>query len=148
MVGKSMSELKSLLRFRRKDRGSVTQIATRLGIARNHELIVPEWLAPTDKDKIPKSERIAFPKPPKAAGILVITTFKYFIISMNSNLSTNAINFSDGSLLYERIPNKPDVDKATPNNITATLKRKPYDEVNGIDGKLIFLFKTPSKSLP
>lgn len=68
MVGKSVTELKELLRYRKKERGSVTQIATRLGLARNHDLIVPDWLAPTDKDKIPKSERVAFPKPPKAAG--------------------------------------------------------------------------------
>uniref|UniRef100_A0A0A9YZT3 Metastasis-associated protein MTA1 n=1 Tax=Lygus hesperus TaxID=30085 RepID=A0A0A9YZT3_LYGHE len=111
IAGKNIVELRSLLVYKRKDRGSVTNIATRLGLARNHELIVPEWLSPTPPEHIPRSERIAFPKPPKAA---------------------------DGSLLYERIPNKPDLDKpgilpGTP--ITGT-KRKPYEEVNGVDGNL------------
>lgn len=65
---KSPLELRALLHYKRKDRGSVTNIATRLGHARNYELIVPDWLAPTERDKIPRSERIAFPKPPKAPG--------------------------------------------------------------------------------
>ncbi|CAH1393761.1 unnamed protein product [Nezara viridula] len=104
---KSPLELRALLHYNRKDRGSVTNIATRLGHARNYELIVPDWLAPTERDKIPRSERIAFPKPPKAP---------------------------DGSLLYERIPNKPELEKNT-SGIVGGLKRKPYDEMNGlVDG--------------
>lgn len=69
MMGKSMVELKALLRWPKKERGSVTNIATRLGLARHHELIVPDWLAPTDKDKLPRQDRVSFPKPPKAPGI-------------------------------------------------------------------------------
>ncbi|XP_075222667.1 metastasis associated 1-like isoform X2 [Lycorma delicatula] len=107
MAGKTMSELKQLLCYRKKDRGSVTQIATRLGIARNYDLIVPEWLNPTDKEKIPRSDRVAFPKPPKAP---------------------------DGSLLYERIPNKPEAEKAALNNVSPSLKRRAFEEMNGIDG--------------
>ncbi|XP_014258556.1 metastasis-associated protein MTA3 isoform X2 [Cimex lectularius] len=106
MAGKSAAELRALLHYRRKERGSVTGIATRLGIARNHELVVPEWLAPTDPDKLPKSERIAFPKPPKAP---------------------------DGSLLYERIPNKPELEKPLNNTPCSGTKRKHCEEVNGID---------------
>uniref|UniRef100_A0A069DWQ2 Putative histone deacetylase complex mta1 component n=1 Tax=Panstrongylus megistus TaxID=65343 RepID=A0A069DWQ2_9HEMI len=108
IAGKSIAELRALLHVPRKDRGSVTGIATKLGMARNHELIVPEWLAPTDRDKIPKSERIAFPKPPKAP---------------------------DGSLLYERIPNpKSEYEKVTNVPLSSnSLKRKPFDELNGID---------------
>lgn len=75
MAGKSVTDYKNLLRYHKKERGSVTQIATRLGVSRNHELVVPDWLAPTDKEKIPKSERVAFPKPPKAPGNNLNSTY-------------------------------------------------------------------------
>lgn len=75
MMGKSMVELKALLRWPKKERGSVTNIATRLGLARHHELIVPDWLAPTDKDKLPRQDRVSFPKPPKAPGIQATSRF-------------------------------------------------------------------------
>uniref|UniRef100_A0A1B6MC23 Metastasis-associated protein MTA3 n=2 Tax=Graphocephala atropunctata TaxID=36148 RepID=A0A1B6MC23_9HEMI len=107
MMGKSMQELKELLRCPKKERGSVTNIATRLGLARHHELIVPDWLAPTDKDKLPRQDRIAFPKPPKAP---------------------------DGSLMYERVPNKPEAEKAAINNISPSLKRRTFEDMNGMDG--------------
>lgn len=58
------------------DRGSVTKIANRLG---SPGLGPHEWLVLTPKDKMPKPDVVSFPKPPKAP---------------------------DGSLLYERIPNK------------------------------------------
>uniref|UniRef100_A0A1B6FNZ1 Metastasis-associated protein MTA3 n=1 Tax=Cuerna arida TaxID=1464854 RepID=A0A1B6FNZ1_9HEMI len=106
MMGKSMQELKELLRCPKKERGSVTNIATRLGLARHHELIVPDWLAPTDKDKLPRQDRIAFPKPPKAP---------------------------DGSLMYERVPNKPEAEKAAINNISPSLKRRTFEDMNGMD---------------
>ncbi|BES90078.1 metastasis-associated protein [Nesidiocoris tenuis] len=111
IAGKSMVELRSLLVYKRKDRGSVTNIATQLGLARNHELIVPDWLSPTPPDHIPRSERIAFPKPPKAP---------------------------DGSLLYERIPNKPEIEKPgiLPSTPISGTKRKHCEEVNGVDGSL------------
>lgn len=41
--------------------------------------------------------------------------------------------FSDGSLLYERVPNKPEAEKA--NNVAVALKKRAYEEMNGIDGK-------------
>ncbi|RZF33886.1 hypothetical protein LSTR_LSTR009910 [Laodelphax striatellus] len=110
MAGKTMAEWKVLLCYRSKQRGSVTHIATRLGVARNHQLIVPDWLHPTDLDKLPRSERIAFPKPPKAP---------------------------DGSLLYERIPNKPEAEKAALNNVSPSLKRRTFDEMNGVDGMVM-----------
>lgn len=105
MAGKSLVELRQLLVYRRKDRGNVTNIATRLGNPGN---VVPAWLILTDKDNLPKPERVAFPKPPKAP---------------------------DGSLLYERVPNKPEADKVPLNNMSPSLKRRAYDEMNGIDGR-------------
>lgn len=107
MTGKSLVELKQLLIYRRKDRGSVTNIATRLGNPGN---VVAQWLILTDKDSLPKPERVAFPKPPKAP---------------------------DGSLLYERVPNKPEAEKISLNNMSPSLKRRAYDEMNGIDGAVL-----------
>lgn len=65
-----------------------------------------DWLLLTPKDKLPQPDKVAFPKPPKAA---------------------------DGSLMYERIPNKCDVEKP-PANATSpvSLKRRHYDDVNGV----------------
>ncbi|KAK3932477.1 Metastasis-associated protein MTA1 [Frankliniella fusca] len=105
MTGKSLAQLKELLVYRKKDRGSVTAIATRLG--QYKETVTPEWLILTDKDKMPKAEVVAFPKPPKAA---------------------------DGSLMYERVPNKPEAEKIPLNNMSPHLKRRAIDEVNGMDG--------------
>ncbi|XP_058061666.1 metastasis-associated protein MTA1 [Anopheles bellator] len=73
---RSSAEIKRLLTFRKKERGSVTHIANRLG---NPGATVGDWLLLTPKDKMPKPEVVAFPKPPKAP---------------------------DGTLLYDRIPNK------------------------------------------
>ncbi|EEB12332.1 conserved hypothetical protein [Pediculus humanus corporis] len=105
MSGKSPLELKELLKFRKKDRGGVTQIANRLG----DPDVVPEWLLPTDKNLIPKSLCIMFPKPPKGP---------------------------DGSLLYERVPNKPEAEKTPLNSISPCLKRRAYDE-NGLEGLVV-----------
>lgn len=103
MAGKSLLELKQLLVYNKKERGSVTAIATRLG---NPNTVVPAWLILTDKENLPKPERVAFPKPPKAP---------------------------DGSLMYERVPNKPDAEKVPLNNMSPSLKRRAYEELNGID---------------
>uniref|UniRef100_A0A347ZJD0 Putative MTA isoform B n=1 Tax=Reticulitermes speratus TaxID=60591 RepID=A0A347ZJD0_9NEOP len=104
MAGKSVLELKDLLRYRKKERGSVTHIANRLG---QSNLITPDWLILTAKDMMPKPEHVSFPKPPKAP---------------------------DGTLLYERVPNKPEAEKAAMNNISPSLlKRRAYEEVNGMD---------------
>uniref|UniRef100_A0A2M4BD23 Putative histone deacetylase complex mta1 component n=1 Tax=Anopheles marajoara TaxID=58244 RepID=A0A2M4BD23_9DIPT len=75
-TGKSLTEIRRLLTFRKKERGSVTHIANRLG---NPGGTVGDWLLLTPKDRMPKPDVVAFPKPPKAP---------------------------DGTLLYERIPNK------------------------------------------
>ncbi|ETN57839.1 metastasis-associated protein MTA [Anopheles darlingi] len=77
-TGKSSAEIRRLLTFRKKERGSVTHIANRLG---NPGGTVGDWLLLTPKDRMPKPDVVAFPKPPKAP---------------------------DGTLLYERIPNKCD----------------------------------------
>lgn len=110
MMGKTLVELKQLLVYRKKFRGSVTGIATRLG---NPGSVTPQWLILTDKDKLPKPERVAYPKPPKAP---------------------------DGSLLYERVPNKPEVEKICLNNMSPSLKRRACDEVNGVDSKLSLFY--------
>ncbi|XP_019870443.2 metastasis-associated protein MTA3 isoform X1 [Aethina tumida] len=107
MVGKTMPELKQLLTYKKKNRGSVTAIATRLG---RPGPVTPPWLILTDKENLPKPERVAFPKPPKAP---------------------------DGSLVYERVPNKPEAEKIPLNNMSPSLKKRPYDEMNGIDRSAI-----------
>lgn len=104
--------------YAKKNRGSVTKIANRLG---NPDPNESDWLILTPKDKMPKPDIVAFPKPPKAA---------------------------DGSLIYERIPSKgePEPSKiATTTTSTATagagagtelpvsLKRRHQgDDVNGV----------------
>ncbi|XP_044728374.1 metastasis-associated protein MTA3 isoform X2 [Chrysoperla carnea] len=106
MTGKSLLELRALLIYRRKERGSVTDIATRLG---NPGSVVPEWLILTDRDNMPKPVHVAFPKPPKAP---------------------------DGSLLYERVPNKPEAEKIPLNSMSPSLKRRSYEDINGVDGAI------------
>ncbi|KAJ8934107.1 hypothetical protein NQ314_013565 [Rhamnusium bicolor] len=102
-IGKTLPELKQLLVYRKKNRGSVTAIATRLG---RPGPITPQWLILTDKELLPQPDKVAFPKPPKAP---------------------------DGSLLYERVPNKPEAEKIPLNNMSPSLKRRAYDEMNGMD---------------
>ncbi|XP_050068350.1 metastasis-associated protein MTA1 [Anopheles maculipalpis] len=85
-AGKSLTEIRRLLTFRKKDRGSVTHIANRLG---NPGVSVNEWLVLTPKENMPKPDVVAFPKPPKAP---------------------------DGTLLYDRIPNKGEEAGSKPTN--------------------------------
>lgn len=103
MVNKSQPELQSLMTYRKKNRGSVTAIATKLG---RPGPVTPQWLILTDKSLLPQPDIVAFPKPPKGP---------------------------DGSLLYERVPNKPEAEKIPLNNISPPLKRRAYEEMNGID---------------
>jgi hypothetical protein len=89
-----VTDLKTFLKYKKKDRGSVTLIANRLG---NPATTGCEWLKLTPKDQMPKPEKVAFPKPPKGP---------------------------DGSLLYERVPNKvvPEPEKfVIPNTIGCTI---------------------------
>lgn len=107
IAGKTQTDIHKLLVYRKKNRGSVTHIADRLG---NPEPIEGDWLVLTPKDKMPQPDKVAFPKPPKAA---------------------------DGSLMYERIPNKGDLDinKAVALTITPSatpVKRRHAEDVNGI----------------
>lgn len=106
IANKSPAELKALIVTKHKDRGSVTKIADKLG---NPGATVAEWLILTPKDMMPKPEKVFFPKPPKGP---------------------------DGSLLYERIPNKMDTAERVPINAQPpTLKKRHYEEVNGIDSE-------------
>lgn len=89
-----LTDIKSFLKYKRKDRGSVTMIANRLG---NPGSTGCEWLKLTPKENMPIPEKVAFPKPPKGP---------------------------DGSLLYERIPNKNVVEPekfVVPNTIGCTI---------------------------
>lgn len=72
----NITDMKAFLKYKKKDRGSVTLIANRLG---NPATTGCEWLKLTPRELMPKPEKVAYPKPPKAP---------------------------DGSLLYDRIPNK------------------------------------------
>lgn len=105
--GKSLTDIKQWLVYKKKDRGSVTQIANRLG---NPGSTAGDWLLLTAKEDMPKPEKVAFPKPPKAP---------------------------DGSLMYDRIPNKPEAEKIPLNAASPSLKRRAFDEVNGIDSPVI-----------
>lgn len=106
MTGKVQTDMQHMLLLKKKDRGSVTRIANRLG---NPGPGPNEWLVLTLKENLPKPEKIAFPKPPTAA---------------------------DGSLVYERVPNKLDVEKE--NTVNApTAKKRTYDETNGTEGSPI-----------
>lgn len=105
-VDKTFNEVRKLLVYSKKNRGSVTKIANRLG---NPEPCESDWLKLTPKEKMPKPDKVAFPKPPKAA---------------------------DGSLIYERIPNKgePEPNKnSTDATSPVSLKRRHQaDDVNGL----------------
>ena len=109
--GKTPIEIQKLLVLKKKDRGSVTKIANRLGSPGTGP---HEWLVLTPKDKMPKPDVVSFPKPPKAA---------------------------DGSLLYERIPNKViELEKdltIIPAPAPSALRKRAHDieQLNGTDGK-------------
>lgn len=135
----ALTDIKTFLKYKRKDRGSVTMIANRLG---NPSSIGCEWLKLTPKENMPIPDKVAFPKPPKGP---------------------------DGSLLYERIPNKVvEPEKfivpntigctiITPTNLSApqppntagspastlplpaSVKRRVYD-MNGMDGEFLYIF--------
>lgn len=106
-----------MLLLKPKDRGSVTKIANRLGAPGSGP---HEWLVLTPKDKMPQPVVVSFPKPPKAP---------------------------DGSLVYERVPNKtPDVvavpvtaDKELsiiPAQATSTIRKRAHEDqqLNGTEG--------------
>ncbi|XP_011500934.1 PREDICTED: metastasis-associated protein MTA3 isoform X2 [Ceratosolen solmsi marchali] len=119
LANKTPAELRVLARaVRPRVRPRVTDIATRLG---DHpQPRQPgdwDWLQLTAPGQRKQPDRVSFPRPPKAP---------------------------DGSLLYEKVPNKPEVDRlpVTP-PIQPTLQaqqnilkrtRPPFDESNGADG--------------
>ncbi|XP_016989093.2 metastasis-associated protein MTA3 isoform X2 [Drosophila rhopaloa] len=116
--GKSQAEIKKLLLLKPKDRGSVTKIANRLGAPGSGP---HEWLILTPKDKMPLPLVVSFPKPPKAP---------------------------DGSLMYDRVPNKsPDVvavpaDKELtiiPTQATSTIRKRAHEEqqLNGTEVTIV-----------
>lgn len=135
LANKSLTELKELFKYRRRERGSVTLIATRLAISRNYDLVIPEWLAPTHKDKLPKSERVAFPKPPKGPGKWILSVKFERCVHICENISYNFFSFFlpsvDGSLLYEKIPNAVESEKTSVNNLSPSLKKRSFEDANG-----------------
>ncbi|XP_043255731.1 metastasis-associated protein MTA3 [Colletes gigas] len=120
LTSKSPAELRILARaVRPRPRPRVTDIATRLG---DHPAPRQpgdwDWLALTAPAQRKEPDRVSFPKPPKAP---------------------------DGSLLYERVPNKSEVDRlpVTPPQAQPSMQtqqtilkrtRPPFDEINGSDG--------------
>lgn len=120
LTSKSPAELRILARaVRPRPRPRVTDIATRLG---DHPAPRQpgdwDWLALTAPAQRKQPDRVSFPRPPKAP---------------------------DGSLLYERVPNKSDVDRLTitPPQPQPSMQvqqtilkrtRPPFDEINGSDG--------------
>ncbi|KAH8359693.1 hypothetical protein KR093_008390 [Drosophila rubida] len=119
--GKSQAEIKKMLLLKPKDRGSVTKIANRLGAPGSGP---HEWLVLTPKDKIPQPLVVSFPKPPKAP---------------------------DGSLVYDRVPNKtPDVVAVPvtadnkelsiiPAQATSTIRKRAHEEqqLNGTEVTIV-----------
>ncbi|XP_023246764.1 metastasis-associated protein MTA3 [Copidosoma floridanum] len=119
LSSKSQAELRILARASRpRPRPRVTDIATRLGnLSQPRQPGDWDWLLLTAPAMRKQPDRVSFPRPPKAP---------------------------DGSLLYERVPNKSDVERlpATP-PVQPTLQpqqnllkrtRPLFDEVNGADG--------------
>lgn len=120
LTSKSPAELRILARaVRPRPRPRVTDIATRLG---DHPAPRQpgdwDWLALTAPAQRKQPDRVSFPRPPKAP---------------------------DGSLLYERVPNKSEVDRLTitPPQPQPSMQsqqtilkrtRPPFDEINGSDG--------------
>lgn len=46
------------------------------------------------------------------------------------------LDVTDGSLMYERVPNKPEAEKAAVvNNMSPSLKRRNFEDMNGMDGE-------------
>uniref|UniRef100_A0A1B0A4M9 Metastasis-associated protein MTA3 n=1 Tax=Glossina pallidipes TaxID=7398 RepID=A0A1B0A4M9_GLOPL len=110
---RSGAEIKKLLLFKKKERGSVTKIANRLG---SPGIGPHEWLILTPKDKLPKPDVVSFPKPPKA---------------------------SDGSLVYDRVPNKIiELEKdlsIIPSTAPSSLRKRVHEEaqLNGTEVTII-----------
>ncbi|XP_043274073.1 metastasis-associated protein MTA3 isoform X2 [Venturia canescens] len=123
LTSKNPAELRILARaVRPRPRPRVTDIATRLG---DHPSPKQPgewaWLELTAPGQRKQPDRVFFPRPPKAP---------------------------DGSLLYERVPNKPEVDRlpVTPPQPQPAMQaqqtilkrtRPPFDEINGSDGVAI-----------
>ncbi|XP_011352296.1 metastasis-associated protein MTA3 isoform X2 [Ooceraea biroi] len=120
LTPKSPNELRILSRaVRPRPRPRVADIASRLG---DHPAPRQpgdwDWLTLTTPAQRKQPDRVFFPRPPKAP---------------------------DGSLLYERVPNKPEVDRLTltppqpqPQPVIPVqqniMKRPRFDEINGSDG--------------
>ncbi|KAL9871272.1 metastasis associated 1-like isoform 3-T6 [Glossina fuscipes fuscipes] len=110
---RSAAEIKKLLLLKKKERGSVTKIANRLG---SPGIGPHEWLILTPKDKLPKPDVVSFPKPPKA---------------------------SDGSLVYDRVPNKIiELEKdltIIPSTTPSSLRKRVHEEaqLNGTEVTII-----------
>ncbi|XP_011707234.1 PREDICTED: metastasis-associated protein MTA3 isoform X2 [Wasmannia auropunctata] len=119
LASKTPTELRILARaVRPRPRPQVIDIASRLGDHPSPRQPGDwDWLTLTAPAQRKQPDRVSFPRPPKAP---------------------------DGSLLYERVPNKPEVDRLTltppqPQPVMSTqqniLKRpRPFDEINGSDG--------------
>ncbi|XP_072929743.1 metastasis-associated protein MTA3 isoform X2 [Epargyreus clarus] len=93
-------------------RGPVGAVAARLAAALGGAAPrAQDWLTLTPRDRMPVPNHVAFPKPPKAP---------------------------DGSLLYERVASRAELEArrsspAPAPPAAAPLKRRAYDDINGLD---------------
>lgn len=71
MVGKSTDELRNLIKCRKRKlpNAKVSEIAHTLG---QDDRVTPNWLILTEKSKLPKPAKEAYPKPPKAPGKIIL----------------------------------------------------------------------------
>lgn len=170
LASKSPAELRLLARaVRPRTRPRVTDIATRLGDhPQPRQPGEWDWLQLTAPSQRKQPERLFFPRPPKAPGESLRSASSFFPFLHPPGLALEEKMFhwprntrdardssglwfchwllSDGSLLYERVPNKPEVDRLpvtppvqpalqTQQNILKRT-RPPFDEINGADGGL------------
>ncbi|XP_041969169.1 metastasis-associated protein MTA3 [Aricia agestis] len=108
-------------------RGPVGAVAARLATTlgtpapRTHD-----WLVLTPRDRMPTPNHVAFPKPPKAP---------------------------DGSLMYERVLSRAEIEarraaEAAPPPPPPSLKRRAYDDINGLDMNYFLLLEGPRPPPP
>jgi len=71
VIGKSPVELKALIknRKRKQPNAKLSDISFKLG---QLDRSSPEWLILTDKSKLPQPDKVAYPKPPKAPGKIIV----------------------------------------------------------------------------
>lgn len=132
--------MKALLVYKKRDRGSVTQIANKLG---NPSSGPHEWLILTPKDKMPKPEVMSFPKPPKAPdGSLIYERIPnkespVTVAGAPAAITVSAVGAGAGGVAGTTTPIGAPADKTVPMAVSTStsLKRRHNDDVNGLDSE-------------